>query len=214
MAAPRTPPAATPSLASPALVISECQRGILDPARSVSSGLAAHAAARGIVARAAALADAFRARGLPVFHCLIEHRPDQAGMRPNSYLGKVALRERSMTAGTEDVEVPAPLTPREGDFVSRRATGLSAFYGTELDAMLRLQGIRTIVLAGVSSTVALPGIALEAVNRGYDVVLAEDCTAGVSPEAHRFFVENQLAVLSRVRTAREVTERLAAPDAS
>lgn len=201
----------TSPLIAPALVISECQLGILDPARSVSTGLAEHAAARGLVSRTAGLAGAFRERRLPVFHCLIEHRPDQAGMLPNSYLGKLALRGRSMTAGTDDVLTPAELSPRPSDFVSRRATGLTAFYGTDLDAMLRLQGVRTLVLAGVSTNVALPGLALEAVNRGYDVILAEDCTAGSSPEAHRFFVANQLAVLARVRTSQEVVARL--PDA-
>jgi len=39
-----------------ALVISECQLGILDPAASVTPALAAQAAERGIVARIAGLA--------------------------------------------------------------------------------------------------------------------------------------------------------------
>ena len=46
---------------SAALVISECQLGILDPAASVTPALAAQAAERGIVAHIAELADAFRA---------------------------------------------------------------------------------------------------------------------------------------------------------
>jgi hypothetical protein len=41
---------------SAALVISECQTGILDPAGSVTPALAAQAAERGLVARIAALA--------------------------------------------------------------------------------------------------------------------------------------------------------------
>jgi nicotinamidase-related amidase len=196
---------------APALVISECQVGILDAERSVSSGLADQAASRGIVERIATLADAFRARGLPVVHCIIEHRPDQAGMLPNSYLGTMALRSRSMTAGTPDVAIPAPLGPASSDLISSRATGLTAFYGTDLDAMLRLHRVRTVVLVGVSTNVALPGLALEAVNRGYDVVLAEDCTAGSSAEAHAFFVQQQLKMLARVVTAEDVLARLPEP---
>lgn len=193
---------------APALLISECQRGILEPGRSVSSGLAHEAAERGIVERIGSLARQFRSRGLPVVHCTIEHRPDQLGMLPNSYLGTMALRSRSMTAGTHDVEIPAALGPEPTDIVSSRATGLTAFYGTDLDAMLRLTGVRTLVLAGVSTNVALPGLALEAVNRGYDVVLAEDCTAGSSAEAHEFFVRNQLALLARVIAAADIVDRL------
>ncbi|RHW28592.1 cysteine hydrolase [Nocardioides immobilis] len=197
---------------APALVISECQIGILDAERSVSSGLAEQAAERSIVGRIAELAELFRERGLPVVHCIIEHRPDQAGMLRNSYLGTMALRSRSMTAGTPDVEIPAVLGPLPGDFVSSRATGLTAFYGTDLDATLRLNRVRTLVLAGVSTNVALPGLALEAVNRGYDVVLAEDCTAGSSAEAHEFFVRNQLTLLARGASAADVAARL--PQAS
>ncbi|GAA1970294.1 cysteine hydrolase [Nocardioides panacihumi] len=194
--------------AAPALVISECQRGILDAGRSVSSGLAHEAATRGIVERIGELARQFRARGLPVVHCTIEHRPDQLGMVPNSYLGTMALRSRSMTAGTEDVEIPAALGPEPSDIVSSRATGLTAFYGTDLDAMLRLNGVRTLVLTGVSTNVALPGLAVEAVNRGYDVVLVEDCTAGASAQAHEFFIQNQIRLLARVATAEDVVARL------
>lgn len=193
---------------APALVISECQRGILEAGRSVSSGLAHQASSRGIVARIGELAQHFRAHDLPVVHCTIEHRLDQAGMLPNSYLGAMALRSRSMTANTDDVTIPAALGPEASDIVSSRATGLTAFYGTDLDAMLRHSRVRTLVLTGVSTNVALPGLALEAVNRGYDVVLVEDCTAGASAAAHEFFVQNQLRLLARISTAAEVAARL------
>lgn len=193
---------------APALVISECQHGILDPKRSVSPGLADEVAARGIVGRTAALAREFRERGLPVVHCIIEHRADQRGMLPNSYLGTMALRTRSMIEGTPDVEIPSVLGPEPGDIVSSRATGITAFYGTDLDAMLRLEGVRTVVLAGVSTNVALPGLASEAVNRGYHVVLAEDCTAGTSSQAHSAMLENLFGALARITPAEDIVTRL------
>ena len=74
-------------LRAAALVISECQAGILDLAASTTPGLAARAAECGIVDRIAELAMAFREAGLPVVHCHIEHRPDMAGVRRNSLLG-------------------------------------------------------------------------------------------------------------------------------
>lgn len=197
-----------PPYDAPALVISECQQGILDPGRSVSPALAEQAAERGIVERTGNLARVFRDRGLPVVHCVIGHRPDQSGLVANSYLGAMAKRTGSMTTGTPDVEIPTPLGPEPSDIVSSRAFGLTAFYGTDLDAMLRLNRVRTLVLAGVSTSVALPGLALEAVNRGYHVVLAEDCTAGTTPAVHDFFVRNQLALLARISSAEDVLLRL------
>jgi nicotinamidase-related amidase len=195
-------------LPNPALVISECQRGVIEPGRSVIPGIAEHAAERGIVERIAALAEVFRRSGRPVVHCTVEHRPDLAGVRRNSLPSALAVKHRRMIAGTPDVEVPEPLAPRPEDIVSSRSVGLTAFYGTSLDAMLRLRGIETIVLTGVSTMIALPGLAFEAVNRGYQVVIPEDCTAGSSADAHTFMVQNVLSTVSRLTAYDDVRGRI------
>ncbi|WP_255649268.1 hypothetical protein [Frankia sp. ArI3] len=95
----------------PALVISEFQRGIVDPAVSRLPALAEQAESRGVGARIGALAEAFRAAGLPVVHAIIEHRPDLVGLRANSALSAMAIKRRTMIAGSVDVEVPEPVTP-------------------------------------------------------------------------------------------------------
>ena len=191
-----------------ALVISECQRGILDPGVAIFKGIADHATDRGMVPNIARLVQAFRAAGRPVVHCTIQHRPDLAGVLPNSMLGSMTLRDRRMIAGSPDVEIPAEIAPRVEDFVSCRATGITAFYGTDLDATLRLQGVDTIVLTGVSTNLALPGFSIEAVNRGYRVILPEDATAGTSAELHSMMITNLLAVLTRVTTTDAVLAQL------
>ena len=65
--------------------------------------------------------------------------------------------------------------------------------------MLRSAGIRTVVLTGVSVNIAITGAAIEAVNRGYTVVIPTDCVAGFPPsfasDALRFSLRN-LAYLS------------------
>ena len=192
---------------NPGLVISECQRGVLDPDLAVFPALAEEAARRGILARIEEMARAFRGAGLPVFHCLIEHRQDMAGMIPNSLPSALAIKHRRMLAGTPDVAVPPPLSVAPTDIVSSRATGLTAFYGTDLDAMLRLHGVRTLILTGVSTDMALPGLALEAVNRGYYVVIPEDCTAGTAA-AHQFMIDGMLSAVARITTAEQVLARL------
>jgi nicotinamidase-related amidase len=184
-----------------ALVISECQRGILDPATSLLPALAAQAAEGGIVDRIARLAAAFRAAGRPVVHCLVEHRADMAGVRRNSMITALALKHRRMITGTRDVLTPDVLTPQPVDHVSRRAVGLTAFYGTDLDVTLRLREVETIVLCGVSIDVAIPGFTLEAVNRGYYVHIPADCVAGSSPDAYRGMMGGLLPMISRLTDA-------------
>ncbi|GAA4667279.1 cysteine hydrolase [Gordonia humi] len=196
------------TLIAPALIISECQRGMLEPPAGALASLADQARERAIIAGIAELAREFRARSLPVVHCTIVHRADQKGLLPNSYLGKMALRDQTMIEGTPDVEIPAELGPEPTDLVSARATGLTAFYGTDLDAMLRLQRVQTLILCGLSTNVALPGLAMDAVNRGYDVLLAEDCTAGTTTDHHAYMVQNVLAPLARITRAADVVDRL------
>jgi len=196
---------------NPALVISECQQGILDPERSVTPALARQAAGRGIVPRIARLAEAFRAAGLPVVHCHIAHRPDLAGLRRNSLLNALAIKRRSMIEGTPDILAPPELTPADGDHVSLRTTGLTAFYGTDLDAVLRLRDVETLVVTGVSTNVAVPGLALEAVNRGYHVRIPDDCVAGTSPEEHEFMMRGLLSAVARITDSETVRREIAAP---
>jgi nicotinamidase-related amidase len=185
-------------LRAAALVISECQAGILDPAASTTPGLAARAAECGIVDRIAELATAFREAGLPVVHCHIEHRADMAGVRRNSLLGALAIRHHSLVAGTPATLPPPPLAPAPGDHVSRRATGITAFYGTDLDATLRLRDVETIVVTGVSTDVAVPGLAIEAVNRGYYVEIPADCVAGASAASQEFMMGGLLPIVARI----------------
>ncbi|MGD0699005.1 MAG: cysteine hydrolase [Trebonia sp.] len=194
---------------SAALVISECQRGILDPAASGLPALAAQAAERGIVARIALLASAFRAAGLPVVHCHIAHRPDLAGLKPNSLLGTLAIKNHTMIAGTPDALPPPELAPHPGDHVSCRTTGITAFYGTDLDATLRLRSVETIVLTGVSTDVAIPGLAIEAVNRGYYVRIPADCVAGSSDQSYQFMMGGLLPIVARITDADAVLASLA-----
>jgi ureidoacrylate peracid hydrolase len=53
----------------------------------------------------------------------------------------------------------------------------SAFVNTELDLLLRSQGIKTLVIGGVATNVCVESTARDAFMRDYYVVLVEDCCA-------------------------------------
>src|ERR1700730_7523100 len=54
----------------------------------------------------------------------------------------------------------------------------SAFHNTDLETILRANGIRTVVLSGCATNVCVETSAREAFLRDYYVVIAEDGTAG------------------------------------
>jgi nicotinamidase-related amidase len=187
-----------------ALVISECQRGVLDPSIAIFPGLAEQAAARGIVGAIGRLAGAFRDAGLPVVHVHVAHRPDFGGVVPNSLVAVRARKSDSMVAGTPAVEPMEGVAPEPGDYVSLRRAGVGMWYGTDLDATLRNLGVTTLVLCGVSTNIALFAGSMGAIDRGYWVVLPEDATAGAAPDLHEWMTTNTLPLIATMSTADEV----------
>jgi nicotinamidase-related amidase len=167
-----------------ALLVNECQLGLLDKRYCVIPSICEHAAARGIVPRIVALAAAFREAREPVIFIHMVLRADYAGMSRNTPAVAAIIRKGGLREGTADVEPVEELRPRAVDHVVRRYSGMTVFYGNHLDSLLRNLAVKTVVACGVSTNVAIPGIVLGALDRGFQVVVAEDCVAGTSAQAH------------------------------
>ncbi len=82
--------------------------------------------------------------------------------------------------GTWGWEMIEELAPREGELVVRKVR-YDAFYGTELDHMLRLWNVKTILLCGTVANICVHYTAASAALRWYDVVIAKDAVSAVEP---------------------------------
>ncbi|MFE5804468.1 cysteine hydrolase [Streptomyces sp. NPDC056491] len=195
--------------ATTALLTVECQNGVVGE-ESALPELAKEARDSGMLARVAALADAARGAGVQVLHAVAERRPDGRGANANARLFRAAgkLPVRQLT-GSPAVEVAAPITVAEQDLVVRRLHGLSPMAGTDLDALLRNLGIRTLVVTGVSSNIAIPNTVFDAVNLGYRVVVPADAIAGVPASCTAEVIRNSLALVAAITTAEELLEQWA-----
>ena len=192
-----------------ALIVNECQLGVVDARYTSFSGLADQVTERAILPRIASLAEAFRAKGLPVIHAPVVHRSDMADIRPNSLINALTLKGGKMKEGSAEAAFVPELQPQPQDFVIVRSAGLIAFNATALDATLRRLDVQTIVLSGVSSNIAMPGNTMTAIDLGYHVVIPEDCIAGTDADTHRTIVEEQLRMLARIATAQAVADAIA-----
>ena len=191
-----------------ALVVNEMQNAITNAAY-IDTPLTGQVAARGIVAKINGLTAAFRAAGAPViFTVIAARRADFEGFRVNCVLAAGIRRKGHLVEGTANAAIHDDLAVEPSDIVCRRSHGMAPFTGTDLDATLRGYGIDTVVLAGVSTNIALPGAATEAVGLGYNVVLAEDCAAGATPETHQMQVTQHLRLLATVTDADSVMASL------
>jgi nicotinamidase-related amidase len=164
-----------------ALLVFECQEGVIG-VQSHLPTLAAAARASDIVENIASLLEAARAAGAGRFYCKVRKRPDGVGNPFNTPL-EMRMRAQSSQSGGPDMgDIVSELAPQDGDVVVCREHGLTGFYESGLDSFLRNTGTRTVVITGVSVNIGVLGTAIEAVNRGYGVVIPTDCVAGDPPE--------------------------------
>jgi nicotinamidase-related amidase len=158
--------------------------------------------------------DAARAAGVRVVHCTQVTRPDGAGATVNCRIFALSERMRRETghAATEIGRPGADLVdgledPR--DIVVPRLTGMTPFTSTELDQILRNLGITTVVATGVSVNLGIFGLALSALDLGYQVVVVRDGVAGVPPEFAEAVLDQSLSLISTVVTSDDLLEVLA-----
>jgi len=182
-----------------AVVTSEVQNGVIgDAAPLADLGAAARKEA---VANIARLARGARAVDVPVVHGLAWTRADQRGMSMNARLF-AATRKIGvvMEPGSYEAAVVDEIGTEPSDILLGRFHGLNPMGGTDLDPVLRNLGVTTIVVAGVSVNVAITNLIMDAVNRGYQVVLPRDAVAGVPEEYADAVIDTTLVLLSTVTT--------------
>ncbi|MEV4618089.1 hydrolase [Asanoa sp. NPDC049573] len=178
-----------------ALVVIDLQQGV------AAMSTMPHAAGD-VIERSAALADAFRAHGLPVVRVRVSFAPDFADATP----GRTEAAARG-AAGMPD-GWDRLVDERPGDVVVTKHNW-SAFYGTDLDLQLRRRGITQIVLTGIATSIGVESTARAAYEHGYHVTLAVDAMADAQEEAHRNSVERIFPRLGETGTAAEIAELLA-----
>jgi nicotinamidase-related amidase len=193
-----------------ALCLVEMQNDIVHESnigeRGLGAVLAKQVEKRGIIAKLVALTSAARARGVPVLYINFCGKPGFP--RPNTRLHRVSGSKPRLVEGTWGVKVHEALTPEPPDFVLERTVGVDGSYGTQLYPVLRQLGRTTLLMTGVSTNLAVEGIVRASVNRGFDVVVIEDCCASYPDEWHRFSVDNIMPLLATVTSCDAVLAAL------
>ena len=182
--------------ATTALVLIDLQQGILPFAKAQYDAAA-------VLANAAPLAAAFRALKSPVVLVKVGWSADGGDA-----LKATVDAPNPPGALPADWLADAPGLPSQpGDLhVLKRQWG--AFHGTDLDLQLRRRGIRTIVLAGIATSIGVESTARFAWELGYDIVFAEDATSGPDAAMHANSFQNVFPRLGRVRCTADVLAAL------
>lgn len=158
--------------------------------------------------------DAARDAGIRVVHCTHETRADGAGAAVNCKIFSLSERAR-IERGIAPTEIGTPgaellaglLDPR--DIVVPRLTGMTPFTSTALDQILRNLGITTVVAMGVSVNLGIFGMAMTALDLGYQVVIVRDAVAGVPAEYADSILDRSLSLISTIVTSDQLIDAMA-----
>lgn len=199
-------PSQLPPVDGTAVVTMELQRGVVgdlatmpELAREVREGGALRACGR--------LVSAARDAGVPVVHACVEWRADRRGTPLNTPLtAALAKNPAQVLAGSEAVELVPELGDTSGDLRSIRHHGLTPFTGTDLDALLRSLGVRTVVAIGVSLNIGIPGLCFSAADLGYRVVVPSDAVAGVPVGYAADVLRHSVAMVATLTTVDQLLD--------
>jgi nicotinamidase-related amidase len=185
-----------------ALVLVECQRGVVGDL-SVLPDLAAQF--HPVVQRIGTLVAAARRAGVTVAHLTYAPMPGGRSTNHRSPLTRATTSTADWGPDRPGAEVVPEIGVAEGDLVFERHQGISPVHRTEVLAVLRNMGIEEVVIAGVSTNLAVPMVAVAAADEDFAVTIVRDATAGVPPSHHESMLRHSLAFVGRVVTTDELT---------
>jgi len=158
-----------------ALVVVDVQKG--DQAGTPGIQITAGRAER--TARIIDLVATARQHGVPVVFIQEVHKPSlvDIGRELDGAEGPHAIE------GEPSTELADGLDPQPEEFLIRKRR-YSAFFGTELDLVLRSYGTRTVLLVGGLTDVCIHYTAVDAHQHDYFIRVATDAVGGSSERAH------------------------------
>ena len=180
-----------------ALVLIDLQNG------NMKHDLAPYTAEQ-VVGNCVLLADEVRNRGgMVIFvHVLL----NELQMPP----ADAPLRKPGTPAPPPDASQLAPEAQVQATDVVVTKRQWGAFYGTDLDQLLRRRNIKTIIFGGIATNIGVESTARAALDRGYALVFAEDAMSSMQAEGHKFACENTFRIMGKVRSTRHVIDALQA----
>jgi len=161
--------------------------------------------ARAVIPEIRRVLDAFRDRGLPVFHIVRVHRPDGSDVE----ITRADLFKKTpfAVAGTRGAAIVDELRPSPGEYIIEKIR-MSAFIATGLDLMLRTSGITDLVVTGIQTPNCIRTTVFDAIAYNYPVILLKDAVGAKNDAIHNANVTDMANIGVRVMAARDFVSLL------
>ncbi|PUB17304.1 cysteine hydrolase family protein [Yoonia sediminilitoris] len=175
--------------ATTALIVIDMQRDFLEPGGFGEALGNDVSLLRAIIPTTSDLMALCRNKGVAVIHTRECHKPDLSDLpaakrdrgAPRLRIGDPGPMGRILVADADGAAIVPELMPTGTELVIDKP-GKGAFYATPLMAHLTSHGIKSLILAGVTTEVCVQTTMREANDRGFDCLLIEDATESYFPQ--------------------------------
>ncbi|HEV7918390.1 MAG TPA: isochorismatase family cysteine hydrolase [Solirubrobacterales bacterium] len=195
-----------------ALLVIDMQNDFCAPGGLVSKDGRDLSAAQAMAERLPGLIERARAAGVLVVFVRNVYTSERNAYLSDAWLEQAARRRAGgytripvCAEGSWEGDFYGEVKPRPGDPIVTKHR-YSAFHNTDLDTILRANGIRTIALTGVVTNVCVETTAREGFVRDYYVVVVDDGTAAYAREDHDMTLKNIDRFFGEVTTIAELAD--------
>lgn len=151
--------------------------------------------------KVAALMEKTRASGGVIVGVRLGFSSDYVEQPESSPLFGQAKKFGALQIGTQATEFHSALRFMPEDVILWKHR-VSAFHGTSLDVILRNQGIKKLLIAGVATDLAVQSAARDAHDLDYSVTVVSDACAAANEEDH----EQSLRMLAKIADIKSVND--------
>jgi nicotinamidase-related amidase len=161
----------------------------------------------GAIARVPDLIATARGAGMMVIHVVVAFRPGHPEISPRNPLFGALKANGMMVAGSDGVAIHPAAAARAGEPIVVKHR-ISPFIGTDLETLLRANGVDTLVLAGVHTSGVVLSTVRHASDLDYRFIVVRDCCADPDTELHAMLLDVVIPKQAAVVTAAELAGAL------
>ena len=181
-----------------ALIIQDLQNDVMiDGGAFAETGSPDHAREQNVVANVMRLADACRAKGVPVLHVWYIVEEGAPGLKLNAPLFEGVVGTNGLVRGSWGAAPADGLEPQGDDLVVEKMR-MSAWQGTRLESLLRGLGRDTVIVTGAWTNMSVEHTARTGADKGYYMVVPEDGCSTMNADWHNASINFALQNVSTV----------------
>ena len=144
---------------------------------------------------------------MTVIHVVVGFRPGFPEVSARNLSFRAIKGSGRFAAGDPNIEIHPALAPKAGEIVVTKHR-VGAFAGTDLDMILRANGIETLLLTGVATSGVVLSTLRHAADADYSLLVAKDCCSDKDAEVHRVLIEKVFPRQAYVVAADEIIASL------